>query len=147
MIKIGILNLQGCKVNNLKNHFYNFRLDKWQTTYKGNINKNISDQLNLSSIRPYGKWYENRFNSIQANYFCYLGIFSIGKNDIIQHSINKYKILLNELEYLNPEVGHYIERRGGVIFYPFNDTQFISYLPEPLNSIICKLNYINNLHP
>ena len=45
------------------------------------------------------------------------------KKDIIQHSIERYQLLLNTVNnHSNPEAGHYIERSWGAIFYPLIHT-------------------------
>ena len=51
------------------------------------------------------------------------GVFSIDKRDIIQHPIERYLNLRNVVRiHSNPEVGHYIERSWGAIFYPLGYT-------------------------
>jgi hypothetical protein len=80
----------------------------------------------LSYIRPYGYWYKYHFGNMKCNLYNYLGVFSVDKRDIIQHPIKRYIILLNQLNLSsNPEVGHYIERSWGAIFYPFNNTKVL----------------------
>jgi hypothetical protein len=116
----------GNTTNNVKDFFYNFTLDEWATSYSNNLNSNISNKLDKSSIRPYGKWFETRFGNIQPQHYCFMGIFSIDKNDIKQHPIDRYQQLVEELNYPNPEVGHYIERSWGAIFYPLTYTKFIN---------------------
>ena len=55
------------------------------------------------------------------------GVFSIHKFDIIKHPISRYEKLLAAVErHSNPEVGHYIERAWGAIFYPILFTKIIS---------------------
>ena len=47
------------------------------------------------------------------------GVFSIDKRDIIQHSIDNYKLIIQSVNrHSNPDAAHYIERSWGVIFYP-----------------------------
>jgi hypothetical protein len=59
--------------------------------------------------------------------FCYWGVFSIDKRDIIQHPITRYIALINQVNTSsNPEVGHYLERSWCAIFYPMKYTKFIS---------------------
>ena len=82
--------------------------------------------LDLSLIRPFGKWYKYNFDNIIVNFVCYWGIFSLDKRDIIQHPINRYINLINQLNSSsNPEVGHYIERSWAAIFHPMNYTKLI----------------------
>jgi hypothetical protein len=43
---------------------------------------------------------------------------AVHKNDILRHPIQYYKDLIKELEFTNPEVGHYFERSWIAIFKP-----------------------------
>ena len=110
--------------NNIKNKFYNFTLDNWKST---DTNNSIDEEkLKHSSIRPYGKWYESIFGDINCSEATYYGIFSISKNDIIQNSLDKYKLIIKELEtHSNPEAGHYVERSWCAIFHKITDTLII----------------------
>lgn len=111
---------------NIKEIFNNFTLDNWETTDKNNLLLNNESVLQKSEIRPYGKWYTHFFGNIQAKWFTMCGIFSIDKRDIIQHPIERYQKLLGMVSsHSNPEVGHYIERSWGVIFYPLKYTNKI----------------------
>jgi hypothetical protein len=113
---------------NIKNKYYNFFLDNWITSSKANrdiINLN-NKKLKKSSIRPFGKWFENKFGNINVNCHTQWGIFSIDKKDIIQNDISWYKNLISELDdHINPEVGHFIERGWCAIFYPLNYTMIL----------------------
>ena len=111
---------------NIKNKFENFCLDNWKSTNNQNFSKNNESILDLSVIRPFGKWYQHYFDNIVVNYVCYWGIFSLDKRDIIQHPINRYINFINQLNTSsNPEVGHYIERSWAAIFHPMKYTKLI----------------------
>ncbi len=114
------------EAHSIKTQLYNFTLDVWATSHDKNLEKNETVILEKSPIRPFGKWFENKFGEIDIKHLCFMGIFSIGKEDIKQHDKNRYLELLNELNHINPEVGHYIERSWAAIFYPLNDTQIIT---------------------
>jgi len=116
---------------NIKTFFNNFTLDNWETSDKQNLSLNREIILQKSDIRPYGKWYTHFFGDTQANWCSMWGIFSIDKRDIIQHSIDRYKALLETINtHSNPEAGHYIERSWGVIFYPLSYTNKVLYNPK-----------------
>jgi hypothetical protein len=110
----------------LKEKFYNFTLDDYKTSYGKNSEKNSSTIMKKSAIRPLGKWYEKRFEQSQkvpVEYAAFMGIFSVSKRDVQQHDRKRYFELMEEVgRDVSPEVGHYIERCWGAIFYPFNDT-------------------------
>ena len=111
---------------NILNEFKNFQLDDWTTTELQNLQINHESKLKLSILRPYYKWYLYHFGNLKITYNTYNSIFSIHKNDIIQHDISRYQKLIYGLSlHSNPEVGHYIERSWGAIFYPFKNTNIV----------------------
>lgn len=121
----------GTKVNKgISNKFKNFTMTEYVTSYPNNklINNEtlINNKCQKCKIRPYGKWYNYFFGNIIVNFYTYMGIFSIDKKDIIQHSISRYKILLETVSLsINPEAGHYIERTWAAIFNPLVYTKKI----------------------
>ncbi len=113
--------------SSIKKSFYNFKLDEWKTSDTQNFIKNNECKLQLARIRPYGLWYTYFFGNTPARWSTWWGIFSIDKRDIIQHPISRYETLIATVnKHSNPEVGHYIERSWGAIFYPLLFTKKIS---------------------
>jgi len=122
---------RGICVDNIKDVFYDFHLEKWRITHKDNLLINNNDQLQLSFIRPFGVWFEHYFKYDShyntPNWLTFWGIFSISRYDILQHSIERYATFLNNLSCgKQPEEAHYTERSWGVIFGPLKHTQTIS---------------------
>jgi hypothetical protein len=114
--------------NDIKKLHYNFKLDHYKTSHKNNKTKNSENLLKKSTIRPYGLWFENMFGNLKVNCLIYYGIFSIDKNDIIQHPKTRYESLIKDLsDHSNPEVGHYFERSWCAVFHPMNETDIIKY--------------------
>jgi hypothetical protein len=114
----------GNRYQSVKETFDKFTLNKYLTSCEENKLICNESKLHLCQIRPYGKWYNFFFGNTPAKWSTYLGIFSIDKQDIIQHPVNRYKRLLATVsKSLNPEAGHYIERSWGVIFYPLIHTK------------------------
>jgi hypothetical protein len=112
--------------NSISSELYNFKLHDYQSTTIENKNSN-SIKLEPARIRPFGKWYVNKFNDIKTYYLPYSGIIAISKNDIKQKSKKYYESLLQELSYSsNPEVGHYFERSWEAIFYPLNNPIYVN---------------------
>jgi len=111
----------GPYTNSVYKDLYYFTLDEWETTNYNNKSLNNEKKLFLSPIRPFGKWYEQLFNTnININVITYLSMFAVHKNHIIQHPISYYQNIINFINtHSNPEVGHYIERSWGAIFYPY----------------------------
>ena len=108
--------------NNVKDDMYNFQLNLWKAS---NINNNVlnpEQDLELSPIRPFGKWFENKFGNLVIHYISYQALMCISKTHILQNSKDHYINLIKELENSsNPEVGHYIERSWEAIFYPLTN--------------------------
>jgi hypothetical protein len=114
--------------NNIKYMYYNLKLDNYQTKNIHNRNKNSEIVLKKSNIRPYGLWFDNFFGNIQVNCVIYYGIFSIHRNDILQHPVSRYQSLIKDLsDHSNPEVGQSIERSWCAIFHPIRNTYVIKY--------------------
>lgn len=118
----------GRKYNNVQDNLYDFRLNYYGSSEQNNTLLNPNSKLELSSIRPFGKWYENKFKDINIEYVSYSGIFSVDKREILQHPKSYYENLITELsKSSNPEVGHYFERSWAAVFYPMKETIFIKY--------------------
>jgi hypothetical protein len=118
----------GNKYNNVQKDLYNFRLNYYGSSEANNHILNSETKLELAPIRPFGKWYKDKFNGIHIEYVSYAGIFSVDKKEILQHPKSYYENLIKELEKTsNPEVGHYFERSWNAIFYPMTETIFIKH--------------------
>ena len=116
------------KQNNIKELNYNVKLNNYKTKHKSNSSKNPEIVLKKSSIRPFGLWFDFMFGNIEIDCLMYYGIFSIHRDDILQHPVSRYKTLIKELsDHSNPEVGHYIERSWCAIFHPMKNTHIINY--------------------
>ena len=117
----------GSSMNDVKTQLYNFKLDEWKTSNKENFNQNHESKLSVAYKRPFGKWFESNFGSIQIQHVSYGGIMAISKQHILQHSKNYYQNLIKELDnHSNPEAGHYIERAWEAVFYPMTGARFIN---------------------
>ena len=118
----------GSYYESIKNTFGDFTLDEWSASYSENFSLNNEKILEKSRIRPYNKWYTYFFRNTPAQWCTMWGVFSIDKQDIIQHPILRYQQLLQTVNsHSNPEAGHYIERSWGAIFYPLMHTIKIKY--------------------
>ena len=127
---------------NILRQFGSFTLDSWTTSFSQNYEKNNESALYPANIRPFGKWYLHNFGNININYYTFQSIFSVDKNDILQHPKYRYEKLLQQVEiHSNPEVGHYIERSWGTIFYPMKNTRVaINNIPRQLPNVKIKIN-------
>lgn len=132
----------GREVKSIFHLFENFSLTEWVCQDKVNKELNNESQLFLCPQRPFGNWFlKHKFND--TNYHCYYGIFSIDKRDILQHPMERYQQLVDELAvHSNPEVGHYTERAWGSIFGPFQYTSFEKFY----SNIYTNEPHEHNLH-
>ena len=113
--------------NDVKNDLYDFTIDSYKSTNENNYKLNSIQDTEPSKIRPFGKWFEDKFPKIKSNFVSYYGIIGISKKDIIKHPLSYYENLIKELENSsNPEVGHYFERSYHAIFYPYNNEKYIN---------------------
>lgn len=104
---------------------HDFALDNWKASNNANIQKNSESKLKPANVRPFGKWYKDKFKH-KTHYVSFFGILGINKKHIQQHPKNYYQTLIKELDtHSNPEVGHYFERSWNAIFYPMKDAKFI----------------------
>lgn len=109
---------------NIYEKFKDFYLNDWESSDKKNLEMNTETKLLKSNIRPYGEWYNAIFGKNHLNgWITFLGIFSIDKRDILKRRKEQYEVILKMIStHSNPEIGHYIERSWGVIFYPLANT-------------------------
>jgi hypothetical protein len=114
----------------IKEDLYDFTLDEWSSRTNSNAKNNPESKLTPSTIRPYGKWYEHHFKTLETHTAPYGGVFSVYHKDILQHPIQHYKTLIQDLQVSsNPEVGHYFERSWEAVFGPLGkNTVFVSAL-------------------
>ena len=116
----------GQKNFDVKTQLYDFVLNKHVTSDPRNKQANGESSLIPAAIRPFGKWYENKFGSLNTQYVLYTGIFAVAKEDILQHPVSYYRQFLDELSVgSNPEVGHYVERSWQAIFNPPSNRVYI----------------------
>jgi hypothetical protein len=118
--------LHGYYVYDLKNNYYNFKLDEWKSTDNQNNINNNEIKLTPSTIRPFGEWFNHNFGDLKNSHITFLGIHAIKKDHLIKNPKEYYIKFLNELQVSsNPEVGHYIERSYGAILNNASDIIYI----------------------
>jgi hypothetical protein len=110
---------------NVQKQLYNFVKDEYITAYGPNYNKNKITKTTKANIRPFGKWFNNKFGELPIKHVTFGGMFAVSKPHIENRPKIFYEKLLAELNYINPEVGHYIERSWEAIFYPMNGAIFV----------------------
>lgn len=113
------------KYNNVKEDLYKFSIKEY--TSSSETNKHLDNALDLSQIRPFGKWFEHFFKDIEIKHVSYNSIFALNKTHILQHPKEYYEKLIAQVENSSsPETGHYFERSWEAVFYPLNNnTKFI----------------------
>jgi hypothetical protein len=114
--------------NDVKNDLYSFTLDHWEGTNEDNAKLLSKNNFEKAKIRPFGKWFENKFGDLNIKNIAWRGTFSVSKEDIIQKPQSFYESLITDLDNnSNPEEGHYFERSWAAIFHPMNNTIISSY--------------------
>ena len=104
-------------INNIKN----FKISAYKSTNINNVTNEEEKDKNmiLSDIRPFDTWYKSIWPDSPVNWVCYLCIFAVHKNHIIQHPLSYYEKLIQGLEHVNTELCHYMERAFTTVFYPY----------------------------
>jgi len=94
-----------------------FVIDNYLSTHDENKKRNTDSKIQVSQIRPFGKWYQTFFNDKKTDCTSYNAIFAVSKTTILNRPKTFYENLLNEVNtHHNPETGHYIERSWVAIF-------------------------------
>lgn len=97
--------------------YYDFQLDHYMSGNPRNQTLNPDDTMELSTIRPFGKWYETYIGKeVLLQTDAVQGVFSAHKDQIRKRNRDFYQVLLDQMSHHhNPEVGHYLERSWGSI--------------------------------
>ena len=116
----------------IKQRLYKFEKSNYHTRNPANAQKSGKLPLFKSSIRPFGKWYENMFfGENDVHLVCYYSMFSVSADDIRKRPLSFYENLLSQFTHPNEEVGHYLERSWAAIFKPELTCQYArTYSPE-----------------
>jgi hypothetical protein len=127
--------------SNLIEKIYNFKIDTYASTNSENLNLNNENNLKISPIRPFGKWYTHVFESTPLEYLSFNAIFAVSKEHIHNRSKDFYIKLLDYVNTSsNHEVAHYIERAWPAIFYPL-PKECIYDTAVPYNNITSEKHY------
>lgn len=117
--------LRGKGYTDVRRELYDFQLDAWAATNARNKAANAEARLQPAPVRPFGAWFDANFPGLRktpVRVVCFYGIFAVHRDHILQHPRRVYEALLSQLQgSSNPEVGHYMERSWGALFYPYPD--------------------------
>lgn len=125
---------EGSYYFNVRDSVYDFQMSHYESTYERN---NTKENMAVSKIRPFGKWYDSHFKGINIHLINWSGIFSISRKHIQQHTKEYYKNLIDDFpNNSNPEVGHYFERAWLAVFNPIpNECIYYEYSLYPWNYV------------
>ena len=124
--------------NTILNEYYYFKVDDYKSMSQSNLEKNENIDFRTSKVRPYGKWYQNNF-AWDIHNITLFGIFSVSKQDILNHDQEYYYKMMKSLEgAINDELSHYFEKSWEAVFYPLQNTYFLQYT-NSITTISCKL--------
>jgi hypothetical protein len=93
-----------------------FTIDEHALTNVNNRAKNPNSRLDISHLRPLGRWFEHFFPGEEIRCITYNGIFAASRDDIRKRSKDLYMQLLENHSTKNPETVHYSERTWASIF-------------------------------
>jgi hypothetical protein len=121
--------VMSCSVDtNAMDGLKDFSIDHYLSSHSNNKSINTDTSMQISDVRPFGKWYESVFSDKVDNHcVSYNSIISISKKHIHQHPISYYKQLMDHVDtHQNPETVHYFERAWYAVFFPYdsNDISF-----------------------
>ena len=112
--------------NNVQEDLYSFTIDTHTPAHNKNNKLNTTNKLVPATIRPFGKWFANKFGDTIATHITYFGIFSVSRKDITQKPKAFYVDLLNEVNKVkNHETAHYFERSWEAVLYPLKHTDLV----------------------
>jgi hypothetical protein len=96
----------------IKTKWYDFILNEYDSTNEKNYELSSVRQLTPCSVRPFGKWFEDKLgNQKDFGLVSLFGIAILTKEIILKNPKKFYKPFIDELEVSsNPEVGHFLER-------------------------------------
>jgi hypothetical protein len=104
-------------VAQLTSYWDMFQMERYACANPANLQKNPHTELQLSPIRPFGRWYAHHFSTVGPKPSTYMGVFAVERDHILARPRAFYETLARELStHHNPEVGHYIERSWLAVF-------------------------------
>ena len=112
--------LFGSNVGNVRAHEGAFQLTEWQVTDPVNRDAGASITLAPATPRPFGAWFDHYLKGNTCPYITWAGLFSLSKDMIKTHTVDYYKVFLEQLSHDKyPEAAHYVERAWAALVYPF----------------------------
>ena len=99
----------------IKDEMDTFEIDAYRSTSEENNNANPETRLVPADIRPFGRWIKARFPNEKLTCIGYRGLAVASREDIQKRPKSFYQSLMVELNYNNPEVGHFVERAWPLI--------------------------------
>ena len=93
-----------------------FTINSHPLSNNDNRAKNPNSRLDISSIRPLGKWFAHFFPGEEMRCIAQNGTFAASRDDIRKRSKELYQRLLENHSTKNPETVHYSERTWSTIF-------------------------------
>ena len=116
--------LAGQSVADVRDAVGDFSMDRYTSTNAVNrVDEGAESAMLPAEVRPFRAWYAAHFPGLERipiRVICWRSIFAVHRRHIQQHALAHYRRFLAQLEtHPNPEVGHFIERSWGAIFFPY----------------------------
>lgn len=107
--------------NGVRNELYDFQIDRYLSqNEKNRIGEGGDTGMERAAVRPFGRWYDALWPGLHITVIVWYSIFAVHQRHIRQHPPSYYAALCRALaHHHNPEVGHYMERAWGAVFWPY----------------------------
>jgi hypothetical protein len=99
-----------------------FQLDEWTSSNERNrVDVGGDGRMERAALRPFGRWYDAFWpDNPRVRIIAWYSIFAAHRRHIRQHPRSHYRRIMEGVRHHpNPEVGHYIERAWGAVFWPY----------------------------
>lgn len=109
--------------------FNDFVIDSYVSSNEKNKTLNTAASMKMADIRPYGQWFDKKFEGANRDSKCFPvnAIFGLTKETIMKKPKSYYENLLKEVDHHhNHESGHFFERAWETVFYPYENVKYTS---------------------
>lgn len=114
--------------DNIMSVFSDYTQEEYTSTNDDNRALNPYNSMELSSHRPFSKWFTHHFGDIDVQCAGYKGIFAVSKKSILSRSKVFYENFREQFRNHSnhhTEACHFLERAWLALFHPIQQSSFI----------------------
>lgn len=106
--------------SNIREHT-EFKIDFYKSSNFNNLKheEDKDKKMILAPIRPFINWYNSNWSTNEVTWICFMCIFAVHRDNILQYPKSYYELLIQGLDNVNTELCHYMERAFTTVFYPY----------------------------